>query len=283
MSIESIGCTFICMAVPLCFFRRMGPSELDRYKTSGAWLPILLAVLVSMSCAICASARPAKGFETATLVEAAEYIQCNGGCPALANPSSAFCFRLGDQVLVGEGRSYLHEGRFGNMEDFAGKQIPIRVSRRSIWIRLSDGPTLRIGRGSLFENFKDAGCVREVHKPILAHANSSRRPAKIPADAVAIAGSGRGDFQPLFLWFQCALDSDKATIGCQRWYKNGDSREKDWYCAQTVDGAPVGADFDLDPLLSQDGRLVLKSDAVLRHDNRVRTNGVLDRPSEACR
>jgi hypothetical protein len=50
-----------------------------------------------------------------------------------------------------------------------------------------------------------------------------------------------------------------------------------------VDGAPVGADFALDPLLSQAGRLVLKSGAVLRHDGRARTNDQLDRPGEACR
>jgi hypothetical protein len=279
----SIGCTFICMAISFRFFRRMGPSEPDRYKTPGVLLPILLAVLVSVSCAICASARPAKGFETATLVETETYIPCGLGCSLAVEPARAFCFRLGDQVLVGEGRSYLHEGKLGSMEELAGKQVPIRVSRRSIWIRPLDGPTMRIGRGSLFENFKAAGCIAEVHKPILARANSSRRPAKIPADAVAIAGSGRGDFQPLFLWFQCALDSDAATIACRRWYGNGDSDGKDWYCARTVDGAPVGADFALDPLLSQAGRLVLKSGAVLRHDGRARTNDQLDRPGEACR
>ena len=39
-----------------------------------------------------------------------------------------------------------------------------------------------------------------------------------------------------------------------------------------MDGAPVGAVATLDPLLSQEGRLVLKPGAVLRHDNRARTN-----------
>jgi hypothetical protein len=48
-------------------------------------------------------------------------------------------------------------------------------------------------------------------------------------------------------------------------------------------GEPVGAVATLDPLLSRDGRLVLKSGGALRHDNRARTNDVLDRPGEACR
>jgi hypothetical protein len=39
----------------------------------------------------------------------------------------------------------------------------------------------------------------------------------------------------------------------------------------------------LDALKSRDGKLVLKSGAALRHDNRARTNDVLDRPGEVCR
>jgi hypothetical protein len=50
-----------------------------------------------------------------------------------------------------------------------------------------------------------------------------------------------------------------------------------------VDGAPVAADFEIDPLLSQEGRLVLKLGAVVQEDHRARTNDVLDRPGEACR
>ena len=280
---EPAGCTLICMAIASLFFGLRRHSEPDRTKASGAILPILLAVLVSMSCAVRASARTARGFATATLVEAAEYIPCSDACSLFDSPASALCFRLGDQFLVGEERSYLHGDKFSAIEDLTGKQISIRFSNRFIWMRPPDGPTMKIGRGSQFEQFKDGGCVAEVHKPILAHANSSRRPAKIPDDAIAIAASGRGDFQPLFLWFQCAMDSDAATIACRRWYNNGDSDGKDWYCAQTLDGAPVAADFALDPLLSQAGRLVLKSGAVLRHDGRGRTNDQLDRPGEACR
>ena len=280
---EPAGCTFIRMANPSLFLGLRRFSEPDRNKTSGAILPILLAVLVSMSSAVCASARTAKGFETATLVETEAYIPCAGGCSLGLEPARAFCFRLGDKFLVGEGKSYLHGNKFSGVEDLPGKQVSIRFTRRSIWIRPPDRPTVKIKRGSLFEGFRDGGCVRQVHEPILGHANSSRRPAKIPADAVAIAGSGRGDFQPLFLWFQCAMDSDAATIACRRWYGNGDFDGTDWYCARTADGAAVAADFAIDPLLSQAGRLVLKSGAVLQHDNRGRSNDKLDRPSEACR
>jgi hypothetical protein len=244
---------------------------------------ILLAAAVLMGCAPCASARPAKDFETATLVEAAEYIPCADACFPLDSPASAFCFHLGDEALVGEEKSYLHEEKSSSTDDLSGKPVSIRFSNHFIWVRLADHPAMKLKRGSLFEGFKDAGCVAEVHKPILAHANSSRRSAKIPDDAIAIAGSGRGDFQPLFLWFECIRDSDSATIGCQRWYGNGDSSGKEWYCAQTVGGAPVAANFAIDPLLSQAGRLVLTSGAVLERDNRGRTGDKLDRPSEACR
>jgi len=74
----------------------------------------------------------------------------------------------------------------------------------------------------------------------------------------------------------------RSTIDCREWYKSGETAPPDWYCARTTDGVPVGADFTVDPLLSQAGRLVLKSGAVLQHDNRGRTNGQLDRPGETC-
>jgi hypothetical protein len=239
-----------------------------------------LAASAALGLTLCASAREAKGFAPATLVEAANYLPCGDGCSALIAPASAFCFRTGDQVLVGEGSSYLHEGKFSGMEELAGQQLQIRFNRRWIWIRLPDRPTVKIRRGSRYENFRDAGCISEVHRPILALADASRRPAKVPAEAFALPGSGKGD---LFLWYQCALDSDKSVITCRRWYRNGDTYGKEWYCARTLDGAPVGAVATLDPLLSQEGRLVLKSGSVLRRDNRARTNDVLDRPWEACR
>jgi hypothetical protein len=268
------------MAIPSLLSRLDPFAKPERNKFIA---PILLAVAVLMSCALCAFARSAKGFETATLVEAAQYIPCQDACFALDSPASAFCFRLGDDFLVGEQKGYLHELKSGSTDDLSGKEAEIKAGSHFISVHLADHPSMKLTRGSLYEGFKENGCIAAVHKPILAHANATRRSPKIPDDAVAIAGSGRGDFQPLFLWFECIPDSDSATIGCGRWYTNGDSDGKDWYCARTVDGKPVGTNYAIDPLLSHAGRLVLTSGAVLQHDNRARTNDKLDRPSEACR
>jgi hypothetical protein len=231
----------------------------------------------------CASARGAKVFSATTLVETANYLPCGDKCSALAETASAFCFRMGDQFFVGDGRSYLHENKFSGMEELSGGQFQLRYSRRYLWIKSPDGNVVKIERGSLYENFKNAGCISEVHRPILAEADAHKRPAKLPGDAFALAGPGKGEFPSLFLWFDCTLESDKATITCNRWYPNGDFYGKDWFCARTMEGAPSTTEFDIDPLLSQDGRLVLHSGAVLRHDGRARTNDVLDRPGEACR
>jgi hypothetical protein len=128
--------------------------------------------------------------------------------------------------------------------------------------------------------------MQEVHRPIIAKAAHSRTHFKVPPGAIAIAGPGRGEFQPLYLWYQCGLDGD--AIACQRWYRNGKPTTGDWYCAQAVDGAkPVDgpktdANFAIDPLLSRTGRLVMASGAVLRPDLRERFDGKLVRPNEAC-
>jgi len=244
------------------------------------WRWALMAVVVWVALSMNASARSAKSFSTATLVAAADYLPCGEGCSALANQASAFCFRVGDQTLVGEGSSYLHEGKFAGAKEFAGKQIQLRFSRRSIWIKPPDSSVMKLSRGSQFENFQDAGCIREVRKPLLAAANAHRRPAKVPGTAFALAGTGKGD---RYLWYQCDLDSDKAEIACRSWYRNGDLLGRDWYCARTAAGEPVKADFELDPLLSQVGRLVLLSGEVVPRDHRGRTSGILDRPNEACR
>ena len=281
--IEGVGCTFNRMAAaPLLLpLRRM--QVLNRRKARGTILLILLAALVAAGFSVRASARAAKGYEAATLVETETYLPCASGCFPAVEPARAFCFHMGDGAVIGEGQSYFHEGKVNGMEDFAGSQVAIRLSRRSIWVRPPDGPTVKIERGSQFEGFKDNGCVAEVHRPILAQAHGYRRPAKIPADAVAIAGSGKGDYRPLFLWFECAMEPDAKGITCRRWYKDGESAGADWFCARTVDGPAVGTDFAFDPLLSHSERVVLTSGAVLQHDNRGRTNGALDRPSEACR
>jgi hypothetical protein len=89
---------------------------------------IALAACAGLCLTLCAAAKEAKVFSVATLVEAANYLPCGDGCSALTDTASAFCFRLGDQVLVGEGRSYLHEGKFSAMEELAGKPN-LRTSR----------------------------------------------------------------------------------------------------------------------------------------------------------
>jgi hypothetical protein len=280
---QPAGCTLIRMTISSLLSRISRFAESHRVQAPVAVLHLLLAVLISMSCAVCAWAWPAKDFETATVVEATQYIPCSDACYALQSPASAFCFRVGDEYMVGEEIALVHDEKLDGREYLTGMQVSISPSRWFITMRPPDGHAVRLKRGSLYEHFKDNGCVAEVHKPILEHANSSRRSAKIPNYAIAIAGSGLGDFQPLYLWFECAMNSDAATIGCKRWYGNGDSDGMDFYCARTVDGVPVAASFTIDPLLSQAGRLVLTSGAVLEHDNRGRTNGKLDRPNEACR
>jgi len=268
------------MAIPSLFSWLRPLAKPERNKLNAL---ALLAVAALMSCGIYASARSAKDFEPATLVEAAQYIPCQDACFALDSPASAFCFRLGDDFLVGEQKGYLHELKSASTDDLSGKQAEIKIGSHFISVHLADHPSMKLTRGSIYEGFKQNGCIAEVHKPILAHAHATRRSPKIPDDAIAIAGSGRGDFQPLYLWFECIPDSDSGTIGCGRWYTNGDSDGKDWYCARTVDGKPAGTNYAIDPLLSQAGRLVLTNGGVLQHDNRARTNDKLDRPSEACR
>ncbi|MGD0294923.1 MAG: hypothetical protein ABSB30_13825 [Terracidiphilus sp.] len=245
-------------------------------------MPLLfLAACMALSLTLCAFAKGAKDYSAATLVETADYQPCHNGCSANAEPASAFCFRQGDQVLVGDGRSFLHEKKFSGLEELAGKQVQIRFNRRFVWVMPPDGRAIRLERGSTYENFRDAGCIREVRRPIIDAAYVHKRPGKVPTYAFALANTGKeGD---LYLWFQCDLSPDKSIIACQRWHQNGTPYGKDWYCARTLDGAPVAADFEVDQLLSQEGRLVLKSGAVVQQDHRARTNEVLDRPGEACR
>jgi hypothetical protein len=218
----------------------------------------------------------------ATVVETAEYTPCGNRCSEAADPARAFCLRAGDQTLVGEGRSYIHEAKFSGMEDYGGKQVQIRFNQRWIWIQASDGTETRIRRGSEYEEFKDRSCVAEVNRPILDRANRQKRPARVPASAVAIAGPEQGVNPQRSLWYACAQNSGAATITCQRWYHNGDSFGDDWYCARTLDGNPVGANFSIDALESDAGHLVLSSGGVLEHDQRSRIDGKLDRPESEC-
>ena len=256
-------------------FRLVSPAKIFRT------LPlIILATCAVPSLSASVFTREAKEYSAATLMEAANYQPCRNGCSERAEPATAFCFRQGTQIIVGDGSSYLHEKKFTGLEELAGKQVQIRLSQRFVWVMLPGGPAMKLGRGSTYENFKDAGCIREVRRPIIDAAYAHRRPGKVPSYAFAMAGTGKGD---LYLWFQCDLSPDKSVIACQRWYRDGTPYGKDWYCARTVDGTLVAVDFEIDPLLSQEGRLVLKSGAVVQQDHRARTNDVLDRPGEACR
>lgn len=225
-------------------------------------------------------ARQPKQVVAATVVETAAYTPCGHRCSEGADPARAFCLRAGEQTLVGEGRSYLHEAKFSGMEDYGGKQVQIRFNGRWIWITAADGTQTRIRRGSEYEEFKDRNCAAEVNRPILARANRQRRPAKVPADAVAIAGPQEGDNPQRFLWYACAMDS--GTIRCRRWYPKGDAYGDDWYCAKTLDGKPVDGQFTVNALESDAGHLVLSSGGVLEHDQRSRVDGKLDRPGTPC-
>jgi len=202
---ESNGCTFIPMTVPCCFRRLARFPWLNRSnvpETPAACFATLFVLMVLVSSAACSWARTARATETATLVETATYIPCGNGCPLTLEPARAFCFKQGDQFMVAEGRSYLHEGKFTSFDELTGKQLSIRSSRRSLWIRPPDRGEVRLARGSLFEGFKISACMAEVHRPILQHAGASRRPVRVPAHAIAIAGPEKGEFRPLFLWFE---------------------------------------------------------------------------------
>jgi hypothetical protein len=48
-------------------------------------------------------------------------------CFALDSPASAFCFRLGDDFLVGEQKGYLHELKSGSTDDLSGKEAEIKA------------------------------------------------------------------------------------------------------------------------------------------------------------
>jgi len=228
------------------------------------------------------TAKQPRSNETATLIEAGSYVPCGERCSLVQSPASAFCFRLGAEVLVADGSSYLHEGKFAGVEDLTGKPMPVRLSGRSIWVTQPDGTTVKLKYGSQFEGFHDSSCVAAVNEPILARANRHGPPGRVPSDALAIAGSGKGALPPVYLWFDCVMEAGGGTIGCDRWNHKGRSAGKDWYCARTLDGGHVEGALALDPLLSRDGRLVLKSGGVLLHDGRGRVDGQLERPGEAC-
>jgi hypothetical protein len=274
------GCTFNRMAIASSFVELRRSCWLKQLKATATLLAILLMVHAAKAAPLFPWKRPAKKVVMVTLLETATYIPCRDGCSAATQPARAFCFQSGKDFLVADGDSYFHENKLDSLEDVVGKQVSIWGGNRWVWIKPADRPEVKLRRGSLFEDFKDNGCLREVHRPIIAKAAHSKPHFKVPPGAIAIAGPGRGEFQPLYLWYQCGLDGD--AIACQRWYRNGKPTTGDWYCAQEVGGARADANFAIDPLLSRTGRLVLASGAVLRPDLRERFEGKLVRPGETC-
>jgi hypothetical protein len=256
--------------------------ELRRGPIKGtvSLLAILFTVQSARGAPIFPLKRPPKNIVMVTLLETATYIPCRDGCSAATQPVRAFCFKAGNDFLVADGDSYFHENKIESLEDIAGQQVSIRGGNRWVWIKPAERPEVKLRRGSLFEDFKDSGCLREVHRPIIALAAHTRPRTKVPVAAIAIAGPGRGEFQPLYLWYQCGLDGD--AIACQRWYRNGKPTTGDWYCAKGADGAQAGINFAIDPLLSRTGRLVLATGPVLRQDGRERIEGKLETPGETC-
>ena len=186
----------------------------------------------------------------------------------------------GRSGAAGEGHSYLHGRKFSALEDLSGKQLRFASSGGACGCKTAGWTGIKLSRGSLYENFKSPGCIRAVHQAYPYGGQRREAPRQVPADVFPLASSNYID---RFYWYQCALDGDQTEIVCQSWYPNGDLHGKDFFCARTLAGEPVGAVATLDPLLSETGRLVLKSGIVVRHDNRSRTNDVLDRPNEACR
>src|ERR1039457_738981 len=89
----------------------------DQSERRARIMAISLAAVASMGCALSASARPAKEFQTARLVEAAEYIPCADACSPFESPASVFCFRLGDEFMVGEEKIFLREPKSSSTDD----------------------------------------------------------------------------------------------------------------------------------------------------------------------
>jgi hypothetical protein len=223
-----------------------------------------------------------KQYQAAKLVEAKEYSACDYQCAPFNHPVTAYCFRSGDLTLIGERGTILGETNASSMRDFSGKKVQIRFDPTSIWINRPNHRALELKRGSVFEGFKDVGCVAEVHRAKLEIASKIGRPSNVPSDAFALAGPLTGDAKPLFRWFQCVMSADASSITCKKWGRDGSFRGVDRYCARTVAGEPVTANFEIDKLLSRDGKLILKSGYALERDERGRTNEELARPGEVC-
>lgn len=242
---------------------------------------VLLAALVS------ARGQSPRDFAPATLIEAVEYEPCDYNCGPFNHPATAYCVYVDRQIVVGERVGFLWRGEsdIASMRNLTGKQIVARLGAHSIWIGQSDERTMKIKRGTNFEQFTETRCLVEVHRSKLALAAKAARPQDLPSSAFPVAGEQGGDMQhrSVFVWFSCAANFAESTIDCSKWYPAGASRGIERYCARTVDGASVPSDFRIDPLASREGRIVLTSGGVLQFDHRGRVNDKLMHPGEACR
>jgi len=246
----------------------------------------LVILTLSFFVAICFAAEPNSQDQSAQLLEAVEWEPCGYYCGALNHPATEYCLHVNGQALVGERRGFLWLGESdaASVRNFAGKQVSIRFNASAIWIERSDSSPVKIERGSTFEGFKDADCLIEVHKPKLALAAAAKRPNNIPEDVIALAGTQSVDqqYRAVFIWTKCSMSADTTTVNCSKWYPNGESKGIDRYCARTTAGASIPTNFEVDELISSEGRLVLKGGATVARDDRGRVNDGLMRPTEAC-
>lgn len=293
------------------------PAPLHSARTVGRWLAAALLLLF-------ASFAPALGHKQPepdkilTLVEVANYQPCNGHCSEARSIVTAFCFLDADRhPIVAESRhvpAAYEDDWLQPYHDLADQKtpLPVRFHNGSLLI---DAPPLppaknfklfwlnrdnliwrshdlaqrphpvKLSLGSRFEDFQDAGCAQLVRKAILNKAEAVGQPVKVPVEAIAITTLGKGD---PYIWIYCRPEPAEGSIGCQKWYRNGDAMKRsEFYCARTITGTAVGADFHLDPLLSREGQLVVGGTGpghgeALVPDLRNRNADKLDNPRELC-
>jgi hypothetical protein len=221
------------------------------------------------------------GVQTGQLLEATEYSACDYHCAPFNRPTTAYCIQVGSETLVGERASILGESDSDSLRSLVGQEVTFRNDPKFIWLLAPGRSGLKIQRGSLFEQFKENRCIAAVHKPILAAALADLRPSGVPPNAFALAA--RGETAPHYRWFQCSLNSEESGIVCKKWDPKGVWNGVDRYCARTREGDPVHDNFEIDHLLSREGRIILKSGQRLLTDDRGRVNDQLMRPEEPCK
>lgn len=248
--------------------------------------PGVKIVLFFLGCLLPAAGQSLPETAPATLLEAIEHEPCDYYCGPLNHPTTAYCIDIDGQIVVGErpGWLWFGENDVTSMRNLAGKKIAARFDEGSIWIGESGQRTIKVKRGSNFEQFRDTRCLVEVHKPKLAIAAKAKRPPNVPEAAFPLAGEQRegSQYRPIFVWFSCAPNASLTTIDCRKWFPDGALGGLEWYCSRTEDGAPLPSDFMIDRLASREQRIVLTSGATLQPDHRGRINDHLMHPGEAC-